>query len=120
MPRVSIAYDKQTLTWNMSVSAVSAVTTSADEMYNLLHSFKLKFDTPQASAASAVYFDILDAANDVIYTTGALASATSAKTLTADVMLVGDVTFRLQVNTATGFFTAGQTAPTASVVLYLY
>jgi hypothetical protein len=120
MPVIIPAYDRQTITWTISTTGVSGVSHSLTGMKNLLHSFKLSYTTMQASAATAVYFSITDDDGDALFTTSALTSAATAKTSAADVMLVGDISLNLWVNTATGMFTAGQTAPTASVDLYLY
>lgn len=121
MATFKVQYEKVAVTLNTpGATGTSAISgTMVGTWTGLVHSLKVKTPTWSSSACTACYLDVHDGANDIIFTSAALANATTY-VLTADRMIVTETpTFRFRTNSIES--TAAQTAstmPTLTVFLY--
>lgn len=121
MATMKVQYEKVLVTLDTpGTTGTSAVSgTMVGSWTALVHSLKVAVPTWSSSACTACYLDMHDGDNTIIFTSNALANATSY-VLTADRMIVTDTpTFRVRTNAIES--TAGQGASSMpTVTLYLY
>jgi hypothetical protein len=127
MATIKVQYEKVQITMDTpATTGTSAVSgTMVGAWTGLLHSIKVKTPSWASSACTAGYLDIHDGDGDIVFTSSALAEATTY-ILTADRMFVTETPYvRMRLNsiesTGDGTLTGSQSKSSVPTVLfYLY